>query len=218
VLALVKRAADKVRLTRENRALLEDLKKKNEELRRLNEMIRELAIRDGLTGLYNYRYFSEALRNELARAQRYRRPLCLLMIDVDHFKLYNDQHGHLTGDEVLRDISRLLQERARRTDLIARYGGEEFVVVLPETCRAAAQRVAEEFRRRIVQYNFPNGDQQPLGRVTVSIGVAESPSDATEARDLIERADQALYAAKSAGRNCVVGAETLPAPAPRGKP
>ena len=201
VLVLIKRAVDKVRLVIENRTLLEDLQKKNEELEKLNRAIRELAIRDGLTGLYNYRYFEEMLRAEIARSARHKRNFCLLMIDVDHFKNYNDRQGHLMGDEILRGIGRILSDRSRRTDIVARYGGEEFVVVLPETPKEAAVRVAEELRLRIENFPFQKGEAQPLGKVTISVGLAQFPDDAADAHGLIERADQALYGAKAGGRN-----------------
>ena len=209
VLDLVKRTTTKVKFAVENRKLMEDLQRKNQELAKLNETIRELAVRDGLTGLYNYRYFQEMLQSETARSQRHHRKLCLLMIDVDHFKVYNDLQGHPMGDEVLKGIARILMERARRTDLVARYGGEELVVVLPETPRENARKVAEDFRRRVENFSFPKGENQPIGRITISIGLAEFPADAADARALIERADKALYAAKSGGRNRVVGSEAL---------
>ncbi len=201
VLTLVRRTLDKVRLVVENRMLLADLRRKNEELEQLNRAIRELAVRDGLTGLYNYRYFQEMLRAETARSERHNRPASVLMIDVDNFKTYNDTHGHVMGDEVLRALARILGERARRTDMVARYGGEEFVILLPETSREAAQTVAESLLERVANHPFPKGDTQPLGRVTISVGLAEFPRDASDARGLIENADKALYRSKSEGRN-----------------
>lgn len=207
--ALVGRALEKVRLVNQNRQLLDDLKRKNFELEQLNSSIRELAIRDGLTGLYNFRYFQEAIQSEVARSKRHSRPFCLIMLDVDHFKKYNDEHGHVAGDEVLRNIGRLLTERMRRTDIVARYGGEEFVIILPEVKRTDGLPVAEDVRRRIEAFPFKNGETQPLGRVTISLGLAEFPTDGEGQRKLIENADEALYLAKSAGRNrvCDFGAE-----------
>ncbi|HET8760674.1 MAG TPA: GGDEF domain-containing protein, partial [Nitrospiria bacterium] len=129
--------------------------------------------------------------------------LCLMMVDVDHFKQYNDHNGHLDGDEVLKIVARILGERARRSDTVARYGGEEFCVILPETRLDLAAKVAEDVRHLVENYPFQNRDKQPLGRVTISLGVAEFPADASSARTLIDRADQALYRAKTEGRNRV---------------
>lgn len=215
VLALVKRTVDKIQLVIENRRLVGDLRKKNEELEALNLQIRELAVHDGLTGLYNYRYLHEMLQTEVTRSQRHRFFLSLLMIDVDHFKHYNDHHGHLEGDEVLKRISRILMERARRSDTVARSGGEEFVVVLPETTGDFAVKIAEDFRKAVSEFRFPNGESQPLGRITISLGVAEFPADAGDSRLLVGRADQALYQAKAAGRNRVCSYGALPASARR---
>jgi diguanylate cyclase (GGDEF)-like protein len=203
VLALVKRTIDKIRLVMENRDLVENLKRKNEELERLNRSIRELAVRDGLTGLYNYRYLHEVLQTEVSRSERHGYSLCLLMVDVDHFKQYNDHNGHLDGDEVLKIVGRILGERARRSDTVARYGGEEFCLILPETRFDFAVKVAEDVRHLVEHYPFQNRDKQPLGKVTISLGVAEFPADADSARALMDRADQALYRAKTEGRNRV---------------
>ncbi len=203
VLALVRRTIDKIRLVIENRALIENLKRKNEELERLNQSIRELAVRDGLTGLYNYRYLQEALRAEVGRSERHGAPFCLLIIDVDHFKQYNDHSGHLDGDEALKTISHILASRARGSDTVARYGGEEFCVILPETRSDFAVSVAEDVRQLVETYPFLNRDKQPLGKVTISIGIAAFPAEGTSARALIDRADQALYRAKTDGRNRV---------------
>ncbi len=205
VLALVKRATDKARLITENLRLLENLKAKNEELEKLNKAIRELAIRDGLTGLYNRRYFQEMFQAEVARSLRYKRVLCLLMIDVDHFKSYNDQHGHPMGDEVLKGLGRIFAQRPRCTDLVARYGGEEFVILLPETPRDNGIKVANDLRLHVENSPFKKREMQPLGKVTISVGLAEFPADARDATTLLECADKALYTAKSAGRNRVCG-------------
>jgi diguanylate cyclase (GGDEF)-like protein len=125
------------------------------------------------------------------------------MIDVDHFKQYNDHNGHLDGDEVLKTISRILAERARKSDIAARYGGEEFCVVLQETRSDFAVKVAEDVRQLVETYPFLNRDKQPLGKVTISIGIAAFPADGDSPRALIDRADQALYRAKTDGRNRV---------------
>jgi diguanylate cyclase (GGDEF)-like protein len=162
-----------------------------------------LAVRDGLTGLYNYRYLQESLQTEVNRSERHGYSLCLMMVDVDHFKQYNDYNGHLHGDEVLKIVGRILGERARRSDTVARYGGEEFCVILPETRLDLAAKVAEDVRHLVENYPFQNRDKQPLGSVTISLGIAEFPADGASARALLDRADQALYRAKTEGRNRV---------------
>ncbi len=164
----------------------------------------EQAVTDEKTKLFNFRYFTNLLRDELARAKRFGHPLSLIMLDVDNFKHYNDTNGHLLGDEVLIGVARLLRTAGRETDVVARYGGEEFAVVLPETDKPHAITVAERLRRAIEMEPFPNGEKQPLGRVSISLGVSTFPFDAEFPQDLIDTADSALYQAKETGRNRVV--------------
>ncbi|MGQ9823932.1 MAG: diguanylate cyclase [Desulfotomaculales bacterium] len=164
------------------------------------------ASKDPLTGLDNRRQLMEALRNELRRAVRYCTPLSLLMLDVDHFKAYNDTHGHPAGDEVLRRLARLLEQNIRTYDRVARYGGEEFVVLLPHTDPKGAFAVAEKLRLLVERTSFPGEETQPEGRLTVSIGVASFPDHASQEDALLAAADRALYAAKAAGRNRVAAA------------
>jgi len=159
---------------------------------------------DSLTGLYNMRYFRIQLAEEFSRSQRYARPLTLLMIDVDHFKGYNDRNGHPAGDIVLKEVSRILNRNVRGTDVIARYGGEEFVVLLPETPLESALHVAEKIRNAVEGHHFPFAAHQGGQRLTVSVGVASYPDNhITSDQDLIECSDKALYAAKKNGRNQV---------------
>lgn len=169
---------------------------------RLYQKTRELSYRDGLTGLFNRRYFEEALWQELHRAERYRMPLSLIMADIDHFKRYNDTHGHPKGDEALKTVADILTETTRRADVVARYGGEELVLILPLTPKDSARLVAEKLRAAIANAAFPEG------RLTISFGVATYPQDGSSAPDLIKAADDALYQAKRAGRNRVVVAST----------
>ncbi len=164
----------------------------------------ELAVRDGLTGLFNRRAFDNRLADEVQRAVRYQRPLSLLMIDIDHFKLYNDQHGHPQGDRLLRELSSLFLSCVRSTDFVARYGGEEFVVILPETNSANALAVARPILERVCVHPFAHRETQPGGSLTVSIGVAGLDSDNPDPARLLLAADQALYQAKGAGCNRVV--------------
>ncbi len=205
VSAVVRRATDKVRLLTHNRTLMESLKESTVELERLNRRLTDMAHRDGLTGLFNHRYFREALQLELARATRYDRRFSLLFMDVDDFKVYNDTHGHLAGDEVLRKLAGILRAGARRSTVLARYGGEEFVALLPETEREGARRYAEAIIEAVAGYKFAGGDTQPSRKVTLSIGVAAFPDDGTDGKSLLKHADDALYRAKQQGKNRVCG-------------
>jgi diguanylate cyclase (GGDEF)-like protein len=161
------------------------------------------AITDPLTGIYNYRYFINQLIRELNRAQRYKIPLSVAMIDIDYFKVYNDNFGHLAGDYVLRKVARILSENTRISDIVARYGGEEFTVILPEATKDEAFKLADKLRRLVENYEFPNQERMPNGNVTISIGVASYPEDGNLPEQIIDRADIALYKAKNSGRNKV---------------
>ncbi len=169
----------------------------------LFEEISRLAITDELTGLYNIRHLKRVLGEEVKRSIRYSRPLSFIMLDIDWFKIYNDQHGHPRGDEVLRILSGLLQQNTRDVDTVFRYGGEEFSVIIPEVGKQEAHAMAERIRRVIQEHVFPYEDDQPGGNLTVSMGVANLPDDAEEGDDLVEKADEALYRAKQTGRNRV---------------
>ena len=163
------------------------------------EIAREQAVRDALTGLRNRGYFDEALEREVAAANRYRRPMTLLMIDIDHFKRINDRHGHRTGDAVLRRVAEAIESELRAADLACRYGGEEIAVILPETDGFAAGLLA---RRLHTSINDSGGDGLP--RYTATIGVATYPIEAESPADLVSLADRRLYDGKGAGRNCIV--------------
>jgi diguanylate cyclase (GGDEF)-like protein len=164
--------------------------------------LENLAAVDGLTGLYNRRHFEDLARAELARCQRYMRPLSLLMLDVDHFKLINDRFGHAAGDRVLRMIAEVCGGAKRDSDLVARIGGEEFALLLPETTPEAAQQFAERVRDAV--RNCPVGVEGERIVVTVSIGVAGATIRTAGIGTLLRAADQALYDAKRAGRDRVV--------------
>jgi len=168
--------------------------------------VEELAVRDSLTGLFNRRAFDARLTDEVQRAVRYQRPLSLLMIDIDHFKLYNDQHGHPQGDALLRELSTLFLSCVRSTDYVTRYGGEEFAIILPETNSANALAVAGTILDRVCSHPFAFRETQPGGSLTVSIGVAGHDDHQLDEEQLLLAADQALYLAKAAGRNRVVSA------------
>ena len=167
-----------------------------------NQELQELSITDGLTGLHNHKHLIETLEAEVARAHRLQHHFSIMMVDLDHFKRYNDTYGHLAGDEALARASALLKDSIRSIDYAARYGGEEFLLLLHEVGVDDAMRVAERVRQRIAREKF--GQEQVA--VTVSIGVAEFPGHGETALALIAAADAALYEAKRNGRNRVVQA------------
>jgi diguanylate cyclase (GGDEF)-like protein len=202
-----RRAVGSLRLLHEREQLVGKLQGYNEELERLNKMFRELAVKDGLTGLYNHRYAQEALLQEVERSRLHRRPLSVLFADVDHFKQYNDKHGHQLGDRLLRSLAACLKSVARSTDIIARWGGEEFVVIAPESDIQAATDLAWQMRDSVASLEDTGRNTQPQGIVSVSIGVATLGEHANSSAGLISQADQALYKAKAAGRNTVIVAE-----------
>jgi diguanylate cyclase (GGDEF)-like protein len=172
---------------------------------KLYSRTRELSVRDELTQLYNRRHFQEMLPLEIKRSQRFRKPLSLLMIDVDHFKRFNDRYGHLAGDELLKELVHLIASRIREVDFFARFGGEEFVLILPNTPKKDAVKVADKLRLLVRDHRFPgNGGEKPE-RLTVSIGVASYPDDAQMMEELVDAADIALYEAKGGGRDRVIG-------------
>jgi diguanylate cyclase (GGDEF)-like protein len=166
------------------------------------ERMKQLAYVDGLTGIFNRRYFEMRIAEELERASRFMGRMSVIMVDIDHFKRLNDEFGHLLGDEVLRGVSNILKQQLRKVDMVCRYGGEEFAIVVPETTGANALVVAEKLRRQIETHPFP-GVPRP---VTISCGVADYPSQGSTRDELVAAADSALYQAKQAGRNRVVAA------------
>lgn len=174
---------------------------------RVYERVEQMAATDGLTGLFNRRFFQEALVREFARADREEGRLALLLLDIDHFKQLNDTYGHTMGDVVLKQVAEVLKSALRKGDVLARYGGEEFVIVLPSASIGGARDFAERVRKAVAMSSIHPGGARK--KVTVSVGWAISPDDAAEPQDLVERADRALYAAKEAGRNRVVGFHEL---------
>ena len=178
------------------------------ELLEANRRLEHLATTDELTSLFNVRHFREALRREHDRCVRYKKPYSVILGDIDHFKNYNDKNGHVAGDGALQLAASLLKARARDSDLVARYGGEEFIVLCPEVNAEQATVLAEALRKNLEQAHFPHGEKQPLGRVTMSLGVASFPAHGSEPGDIVKHADEALYASKGAGRNCVTRFES----------
>ncbi|HUS13514.1 MAG TPA: diguanylate cyclase [Chloroflexia bacterium] len=177
-----------------------DLQRRLAREHKLSAQLAELAVRDELTGLYNYRYFQARLGEEVRRSLRYNRPLALLLGDVDYFKQVNDEYGHATGNRVLQYIARTMEAEMRNTDILARFGGEELAVILTETTAAEALVVAEKVRSTLEAESL----EPELPPVTISIGVGVlRPGDVDGSR-LVSDADMALYAAKDAGRNRVI--------------
>ena len=174
-----------------------ELEQQKVALQKTNARLEMLAATDGLTGLKNHRTFQERLREEVGRAARYGLPLSLLLLDVDHFKSYNDTFGHPAGDAVLQQVATILQSNARTGDLTARYGGEEFAILLPETQAEEARVVAERVREAIEMAGW---QKRPL---TISAGVATLSSVMPDPASFLQQADSALYRAKTQGRNCI---------------
>jgi diguanylate cyclase (GGDEF)-like protein len=166
-----------------------------------HEEIYRLTTIDGLTQIFNKRYFLENLEREIARSQRYRRSLSLVMFDIDHFKRINDSYGHLAGDYVLKMLASTVKSRIRREDLFARYGGEEFAIVLPEIDGDNSRAFAEKIRQIVEKQDFRFENTKI--KVTISMGVASIDEELTDAATLIKRSDERLYEAKSGGRNRV---------------
>ncbi len=164
----------------------------------------ETGVRDPLTGLYNRKHFEERLEDEIQRALRYQRVLTLILVDIDHFKIYNEKSGHARGDALLRELTSLILSSVRRTDFVARYGGEEFMIVLPETPQSNALTLADNLRETVAAYPFPLREDLPNGMVTISLGVTSLPDDANDSASLLQTAEAALYRAKRRGRNKVM--------------
>ncbi|MFA6449339.1 MAG: sensor domain-containing diguanylate cyclase [bacterium] len=167
----------------------------------LRAKLQEMADTDGLTGIFNHRYFQHALDIEIERSKRYSRPLSVILIDIDHFKKLNDTMGHQTGDAALHELAIVVKNQLRNVDTLCRYGGEEFVVILPETDASGGVGAAERIRRAIAKHTFRDTAGKAFG-ITISLGVGTMPP-ITEKKDLVKAADNALYRAKEAGRNCV---------------
>ncbi len=175
----------------------EEIEKVNYELLKSNSLLQEKSIRDGLTNLYNHRFIMELLDEEIEKSNTCKTGLCLMMLDIDYFKLVNDNFGHQTGDRVLSMVSKLIQLNVRDNDHVGRYGGEEFIILLPEIQLGEACQIAENIRKSIQNFNFTKSKLN----VTISIGLTEYHSEDTKA--FINRADTLLYRAKEKGRNCI---------------
>lgn len=214
----LKRAQQKLKDYRHD--LEQKVRQRTQHLTSSNEQLRRLATLDSLTGIANRHSFEQVIHHEWSRAQREQTPLSVILIDIDFFKAYNDQYGHLHGDECLKNVAQALRGTLRRTtDFIGRFGGEEFVAVLPNTPLRGAKILAEKFRSAVENLHLNAAKKTVSEWLTVSIGVAEClPQRNNGISALIEAADQALYRAKEEGRNRVAGsrheAEKNPAPSP----
>jgi diguanylate cyclase (GGDEF)-like protein len=170
---------------------------------KLREKLHAQAIHDPLTGLFNRRYLEDTLSRELHRAHRRKSPLGAAMLDLDHFKRFNDTFGHNAGDSLLRELGQLLREKLRKSDISYRYGGEEFVLILPDSSLADTRQRVEQIRGLFKELKIRHGDQL-LGTITLSAGIAGAPEHGSTTAELLRAADNALYAAKQAGRDRVV--------------
>src|SRR6266850_4868062 len=177
------------------------------ELESTNARLKETSFKDEVTGLYNRRFFNLRLEEELSRYRRFNHPVSVVLLDIDGFKAVNDDLGHAVGDDTLRDVAQILMKHSRGINVVSRYGGDEFAVLLVETSKAGARLYADRIREVVAKYPFSHGKV-----VTASFGVASLPDDeATTAEDLFRAADEALYAAKRAGKNQVAAASGSPA-------
>lgn len=175
---------------------------------RLHKETFKLAISDGLTGLYNHRYFQEVLDDEIARSKRYNLYSSLIMLDIDNFKALNDTYGHQAGDKILTDVANCILKSIREVDCAARYGGEEFAIILPEIDIDSAFVVAERIRKNVSALTSTYTDLN-ISQISVTVGIASYPIDALDKEELIRRSDEALYHGKNKGKNCSVRFDKL---------
>ena len=171
---------------------------------RLHNELEKMVVIDDLTGVYNYRYFSDRLADEIKRATRYRQPLSLIMVDIDWFKRINDTYGHECGNVILKGIVRVAASNIRDTDTLARYGGEEFIIILPQTDHDDARTIAERIRSEIERSTFGDGIKHPKLNATVSVGITTYPDNGHGEDELVQLVDRAMYLAKGSGKNAVV--------------
>jgi diguanylate cyclase (GGDEF)-like protein len=168
------------------------------------KIVKEEASTDSLTGLHNRRYLFETAKEVAQKAIAHHSPVSVFIFDIDHFKRYNDINGHAEGDRILVELSRLLKENSRGTDVVARFGGEEFIVLMPDTDKDSSLRYAEKIRKVIEEYPFNHREKQPSGYISISGGIAAFPFDGNSLSAVIRRADEALYESKRSGRNRVM--------------
>jgi len=169
----------------------------------LHQKVKQQAITDELTGLYNFRYIKDRLEEEVKRAQRFKHPLALIMADIDDFKNFNDTYGHPEGNKVLKSLANILRSNIREVDIVARYGGEEFIIILPEANREEAKKIAERIRSKVEKCNFADEKNYPERKITISLGITSCFKENITPQGLVQKVDQALYLAKGKGRNRV---------------
>ena len=204
VVETANRAIANLSAIRKQQYLVSTLSRQNAELGDLNKKFREMAIRDGLTGLFNHRHAQDRLNEEFERSRRFQRKFSILFMDVDHFKFFNDNNGHQAGDEVLQTIGQLMSSVVRESDIVARWGGEEFIIIAAETDENQACELAERIRDKVANHAFAHAKKQPLGLVSLSIGVSTFTDTTQDGEALVKFADDAVYYAKDHGRNRTV--------------
>ena len=202
VICISKEITERKRMEEELRQANEQLSRQLAEIEALHVTLREQAIRDPLTGLYNLRFLNESMKREIAQAIRENNSLSVVLMDIDHFKDFNDTYGHKAGDEVLQALGKMLSTQTRAGDIACRYGGEEFMVIMPSAHTEEAFKRAEQWRELFESTQIDNKGE--LLSATVSAGVATFPDHGSTGDDIWRAADNALYEAKSAGRNCVI--------------
>jgi diguanylate cyclase (GGDEF)-like protein len=171
---------------------------------RMTEELKKISVTDALTGLLNRRYFQERLFEEVERSKRQCKPFTIFIIDIDDFKAFNDRYGHLAGDEALKRVANAIKDAVRSIDVVSRLGGEEFCAILPFTTKSDAYVIAERIRRDVAEIRFM-GENIPSDQwLTISLGVAEFPTDANTIDELIDKADKAMYQAKARGKNRII--------------
>jgi len=181
--------------------LSRNLKKNEQKIHQLLDKTRELSVTDGLTNLYNQTHFFLLLKLQLEKSRRYNSFFSLVMFDVDNFKNYNDNNGHLKGSEALSRVGDLMRDVFRASDVLAKYGGDEFVIILPNSDKVGTFLAADRLRESVEEEHFDGGEHQPLGKITLSLGIASYPEHALTIEELMDKADKALYEAKKNGRN-----------------
>jgi diguanylate cyclase (GGDEF)-like protein len=184
--------------------LSKNLRRNEDKIQDMLHKTQEMSVTDGLTNLYNQTHFFLLLRLQMKKSQRYQKSFSIIIFDVDHFKNYNDTNGHLKGSEVLKQMGDIMRRCFRSSDVLAKYGGDEFVIILPESDKVGAFLAADRLREVVEEEPFEGREQQPLGKITLSLGISSYPEHGRNLEELLDHADKALYSAKKSGRNRTV--------------